>query len=57
MAAAKAAIGTFQYADLRHFQNLTVVSASERSFCLQVVKGGKLFHLRGPGGRPAEGAC
>jgi hypothetical protein len=35
-----------------------LAAADEAGYCLELTwMGGKLYHLRGPGGRPTEGRC
>jgi len=54
---AKSVIGTYSETNLRNFKDLRVVYANETVFCLQVQKGGGMYHLAGPGGSPADGPC
>jgi hypothetical protein len=49
---------TYEEADLHVIHRLHLVTATESSYCVQVVEGdGFLFHLAGPGGRVAAGPC
>lgn len=51
-------IGTYEQTDLRIFQRLLLVRATESHFCIQVVgREGGLYHLAGPGGAVAQGSC
>jgi hypothetical protein len=48
---------TYDGPDLKNFKDLQVVRADDYGFCLQVVKGGHVFNLTGPGGKAQLGAC
>ena len=48
---------TYDGPDLKNFADLTIVRADDNAFCLEVVKGGHVFRLVGPGGRPEPGRC
>jgi hypothetical protein len=48
--------GTYAGANLAGF-GVTLVRADASSYCLQTVSNGAVFHLAGPGGTPAGGAC
>jgi hypothetical protein len=48
---------TYDGPDLKNFKDLQIVRADDHGFCLQVVKGGHVFSLTGPGGKPVLGAC
>ena len=38
--------------------SLRLAAADAAGYCLELTwEGGRLYHLRGPGGRPAEGQC
>ena len=51
--------GTYQGAQTTAAgSSLRLAAADAASYCLELAwVGGKLYHLRGPGGRPAEGRC
>jgi hypothetical protein len=53
----KLAAGSFEGLQLRGFHNLTIVSADDARYCLQLGSGGSSRHLAGPGGVPAAGPC
>jgi hypothetical protein len=48
---------TYDGPDLKNFKDLRRVRANDTSFCLEVVKGGSVFRLIGPGGVPEPGTC
>ena len=48
---------TFDGPDLRNFRDLQLVHVDDETFCIQVVKDGAVFRLRGPGGGPEPGRC
>lgn len=51
--------GTYQGAQSTDAgSSLRLATAHAAGYCLELTwVGGKLYHLRGPGGRPAEGQC
>jgi len=57
MTEGKAQTGSYALTDLRGFQNLTVVYATDSAYCLQVGSGLGAMHLAGPAGAPATGPC
>jgi hypothetical protein len=48
---------TYDGPDLKNFAGLTLVWADELGYCIEVLRGTKTYFTRGPGGRPAPGAC
>ena len=54
---ARALVGTYTETNLRRFEDLTIVYATESRYCLLVVKDGNAFHVAGPGGAPSPGRC
>lgn len=51
--------GTYQGAQSTDTgSSVRLAAADAAGYCLELTwVGGKLYHLRGPGGRPAEGQC
>jgi hypothetical protein len=48
---------TYTRVDLTRFDGLVVAYAGVSNYCIQVEKSGKWYHLIGPSGIPAGGAC
>lgn len=48
---------TYTRADLSRYEDLVLAYASDSNYCIQVRKGREWYHLVGPGGIPASGAC
>ena len=53
----RSAYGTYRRTNLSHFKGLTLAYASDQSYCVQVEKAGKWYHLTGPEGLTLGGAC
>jgi hypothetical protein len=49
--------GSYSRTDLSRFGDVHFAYVSGSRYCIQVEKGGKWYHLTGPGGVPQNGPC
>jgi hypothetical protein len=49
--------GSYRRTDLGRFRGVMLVYATDSSYCLQLVRDQRLYHLAGPRGEAADGGC
>jgi hypothetical protein len=48
---------TYQLTNLSRFHDLTIGYTTENTYCVQVQKAGRWYHMTGPDGVPLDGPC
>jgi len=51
------AYGTYRRSNVSHFDGMSFGYATDTTYCVQVMKAGKWYHMAGPEGFPLPGAC